>query len=128
MTGNGNRLTLERLRQLRRPEYVDTLYGAQVGIVRLSAGFVLRMREQVGDDGQPRDPIAANRSILRESLVEPEPTDEVLEALESDVRAYADLIQRILVHNGLTAEDRRTSARDFRGGGSGPEALPEGES
>ena len=116
---------LERIRS-KRVHVVETLYGEAFKLRRFSTAFVMAQQQELGEGGQPRDPAASNRATVIASLVEPEPTPEVIATLEEDFAAWRDLIERIMDLNGLTADSRRAVARDFRAGDGVPEGPSQG--
>lgn len=117
-------LSLEALKARKETHYVDTLYGGKLGLRRLSTGVVMKLRQAVGPDGAVADADAANRMIVKASVVEPALDDEGLVALEDDARAYLDLINQILDLNGLSAAAQKSAAGDFRTGDQQPAAVP----
>lgn len=120
------KVTLEDLRAKRKLTYVDTLYGERMGLRRISTKLAMRLKDRVGPDGQAADPETLNREVLRWSVQDPEPTDEVLEFLEEDGAAFVDLLLKIQALNGFSEDAQRQAARDFRPGDAGPAEAPEG--
>jgi len=118
------RLTLEDIKAPRPVHYVETLYGSQIGLRRISAKAVLKLQGAALPDGTIADAESTNREILRASIADPEPTDDLIAWLEDDARAYLDLIRQVLAYNGLSAEAQAESARTFREGVSESETLP----
>lgn len=117
-------ISLDALKKRRQVYYIDTLYGGQLGLRRLSTGTVMALRKAIGPDGAPADTDAANRMIVKASVIEPELDDEAVVALEDDARAYLDLINKILELNGLTAAAQKSAASDFRAGDQQPAEVP----
>jgi hypothetical protein len=119
---NGQKpITLLELKARRTVVYVETMYGGPMGLRRLSVGDAMALRE-LGKD-QPEE---ANRRLVLASVVEPALDDDGLHALENDMRAFMDLIAKILEHNGLGDLAQKAMARTFRAGDSGPGEAPSG--
>lgn len=122
---SGKLISLDALRAPKPVHYIDTMYGGQVGLKRLGTRTAMSLRASVGPDGQPSDPHAANRLIVAVSIVEPELDDAALDALEDDMQAYMDLIQKILDFNGLTTSAQKAAGRTFRPGDGESTGLPD---
>jgi hypothetical protein len=108
-----------------RPLEIPTLYGdgtAKVSVRRLSMGEVAKLQAMFAEAGEDFPRVcAANREMLRACVVEPSPTDEILDELEDDHVACTDLIQRIRAHN---KGDHERAVGDFRARDAQPEGVP----
>lgn len=120
------KLTLDHIKAPRPVHYVETLYGFQIGLRRVSARKVMELQRLGEAGGAKDDPIGAYRDIVRASLADPEPSDELLDWLEHDWKAFLDLGKAALHLNGLTPEAQVEAAQTFRESSSGPEGVPSG--
>lgn len=118
------RLSLEQVRAARPATWVDTEYGVQVGLKRISAQVLLDFQKFKGDGDTLVNPLDAYRMLIRSGVAEPEPTDEVMAWLESDWKAFFALGRQILEFNGLGKKEQAEAGSTFREGSDGPEQLP----
>lgn len=122
-------LTLDALKEsAAKRVYIDTRYaeGSRVGLRKLSVGAVRALQKLAPKKGEEGDGLAFARALIYATLVDPEPSDEILDALEQDVEAYNDLIEKITTMNGMSAAAQEQAARDFRGGPGEPGSVPIG--
>lgn len=119
------RLSLEDLRNSKPAvTFVDTQYGGQVGIRRMSVRAASELQKMAKAAEASPDLLAFGRALLLAAVVEP-PLDEAsITALEEDAGAFNDLITKILDHNGMTEDAQKRSARDFRAGDEQPGGVP----
>lgn len=118
-------LTIEDLR-LRRVQTIVTQYagGGEMQFRKISARTAMALKRAQKPDASPEDSLDQCRQLLRHCLVTPEPTDELLDALEDDMPAYTDLVNQLLRINGLSEEVRAATANAFREGQASASEAP----
>lgn len=118
------RLTLEQIQAKRPVHWVDTAYGVQVGLKKISAAVLLEFQTFRGPDGSLTDPLAAYRLLVRSSVAEPAPTPDVMAWLEDDWDAFFALARQALAFNGLSPKAQADANSTFREGSDGPANVP----
>lgn len=118
-------ITLDQIKNGAPLRYVDTLYGGQMGVRRMSLKLARRCDELHRDASSSfeasRD---VTRDVVRWCVQDPKLDDDTIAKMEDDAPAWAHLLQQLAAVNARTPAAQVEIDKTFRAGNGEPGPAP----